>query len=128
MRLAVFFLAMTATILADVSGRPGGMNPYSARIVTRHQLADQGNWSNFDLSYDGSTVGLTRGDNTIVFYDVVSGRETAKIERAGQGIHDTAISGDGIHYALTLNGGAVEVYSSREKKMVGSFETEAGFC
>lgn len=116
-----------ALLLADVTGSAARLEPATARFGRPIQIPAE-DWSNWDLSFDGSTIGATQGDQRVVFYDTLTGREIASIETEGHSIHDTAISGDGRHYALTLDNGTIEVYSAQEKKKVGQFSASAGFC
>jgi WD40 repeat protein len=118
---------VAAVLLADITGSASRLNPATARFGRPVSLpADD--WSNWDLSFDGSTLGATKGDERVLFYDTLTGREIATIETDGHSIHDTAISGDGRHYALTLDNGTVQIYSAAEKKKVGEFKVSSGFC
>lgn len=119
--------AAALLLLLDISGTASRLNPGSARFGRPVDVAPDA-WSNWDMSFDGSTLGATRGDEKVIFYDTATGRELVSIDTEGHSIHDTAISGDGRHYALTLDGGTVQIFSRDEKKKIGEFKVSAGFC
>lgn len=125
--IARAWVAASALLLADITGSTARFNPATARFGRAITIPTE-DWSNWDLSFDGSTLGGTKGDARVVFYDTLTGREIASIETDGHSIHDTAISGDGRHYALTLDNGTIEVYSAEERRKVGEFKASAGFC
>jgi len=123
----VLRLALAAAVLFDISASGSRLNPGTARFAKPIAVASDG-WTNWDLSYDGSVLGATQGDGKVVMIETLTGRVLASIDTDGHSVHDTAIAGDGRHYALTLDNGTVQVYSAAERKKVGEFKVSAGFC
>lgn len=126
--MRIVMLPLLALLAPDIGFNPGGMNPRAARVTHRYALPGAGAITNWDLSADGSVIGMTEGHDKVVFLDARTGKKLAEIHRQGMAIHDTGIGGDGKHYALTLNDGTIEIYSSEEGKKVSEFRVSSGFC
>ncbi|HLG42235.1 MAG TPA: WD40 repeat domain-containing protein [Planctomycetota bacterium] len=125
--LASVYLALTASVLADVSSTPTAFHPDRARLVREFRLPHPtiSTLSQAILSGNGE-VTAARMAGEIVFYSLSNGKEISKIETPG-GLHDGAFSFDGDKYATANSDGKVRLWEVKSGKLLQEFAVGGAF-